>query len=103
MPEDRFLAHHLKDWGLLPNGDHPRADNFSCPLCRKFSFFCNGDFTSPASTRYRGSVVGFRVALSGDCAGIAVLNCPSCGANFTQSVSVASLGAYVDDCPNWGK
>ena len=93
----------IKAWGKEPASSLPYADNFCCPHCKKFSFFCNGDFTRHAATIWRESVTGFFPKKNGmtDQAGTVTLVCQHCSQIFGLMISNTVLGIYQDQCPKW--
>ena len=95
----------LKDWGVLPTLGLSQADNFTCPHCQKFSFFCNGNFRRMAATIWRASTVGFSTARARDkdVVGIATLRCDECQQYFGVPLVHQVVEMYQADCPLWPK
>ena len=93
------------------------ADDFSCPHCHKFSYFCSGNFHLPAASLWFQAVVGFEdlgdskthgrlitVASAQKLAGVATLRCPhpSCGKLFSQRVAEAVVSVYREHARSRG-
>lgn len=93
------------DWGILPTRDLPEAEQFMCPHCHKFSFFCAGDFRLFAAVAWRASVIGFSTTLarSKDIVGTARLQCARCTRHFSLPLHLEVVEAYQADCAMWPK
>ncbi len=77
-----------------------------CPRCQKFSYFCSpeGDFSKPAATLWRQSVIGFVPQKKGaDRAGTATIMCPICNIAFGFHLASGVIEAYRADCRAWPK
>ena len=87
-------------WGRAYTRAMPLTENFTCPHCTKFSFFCCGDFTRPAASIWRNAVAGFDTA-NGHGAGVAVSVCLHCSKEFAFVVSPVAVGIYIQQCERW--
>ena len=96
------VRHFLVRWGVALTPALRPAENFTCPHCMEFSFFCNGDFNRPAALLWRQATVGFSPGGHHELVGVAILEC-KCGEHFTVPLSEESLAAYALDCALWPK
>ena len=75
------------------------TDSFSCPHCKKFSFFRGAEFSLPSPVDWRAAVSGFVPYGNGE--GIARSECTYCGKPFIFRLSAQVIPIYQEQCPRW--